>query len=140
MLSKIEALRKKPKYVRNMYAFWGAVGATSVIALVWATTLPSRVDVLADQEGVREEVSGFSAFVRDISASVQTSVANIRSGVAVYQAEEGAIADPVATEDSPLRFESYSTSTSTSTRQDLLRSAVERARFGEQSQTAPQER
>lgn len=123
-----------------MYAFWGAVGVTSVIALVWVTTLPSRVEVLADQDGVREEVSGFSAFVRDISASVQTSVANIRSGVAVYEAEEGVTADPEATEDSPLRFELYTASTSTSTRQDLLRSAVERARSDEQSETAPQER
>ncbi len=41
MLKKIESIRKKPKHIRNAYAFWVALAVTLIIALFWFTTLPA---------------------------------------------------------------------------------------------------
>lgn len=42
LLTKIEALRKEPRSVRNRYAFIIALSSTLVIALIWGISLPSR--------------------------------------------------------------------------------------------------
>jgi hypothetical protein len=52
MIEKIEALRKKPRHVRNRYAFWVAVLITLVIVGVWSLTLPARISHI---EGVQAE-------------------------------------------------------------------------------------
>lgn len=40
----LEELRKKPKSVRSLYAFWGAAGITSVIAGIWVLFLVINFD------------------------------------------------------------------------------------------------
>ncbi len=43
MLRHIEELRKKPKAVRNQYAFSIALSVTLLIVAVWAISLPARL-------------------------------------------------------------------------------------------------
>lgn len=43
MLRHIEELRKKPKAVRNQYAFTIALSLTLLIVAVWAISLPARL-------------------------------------------------------------------------------------------------
>lgn len=40
------SIRRKPRYVRAQYAFWGALIPTALIALLWVTTLPYRLQTV----------------------------------------------------------------------------------------------
>ncbi len=40
----IQNLKKKPKTIRNKYAFFGAIGITFVIAMFWATSFSVRFE------------------------------------------------------------------------------------------------
>ena len=48
----IDAIRRKPKHVREQYAFGGAVIFTAVVVGVWSLSLPARFAVVS--EGVSE--------------------------------------------------------------------------------------
>jgi cytoskeletal protein RodZ len=82
MLKKIESLREKPKAVRNRYAFGIALVCTGVIALVWATTLPSRLVTQEDPELVasaQEDVSYFSKAFSEVFSRAGEVVNTIRA-------------------------------------------------------------
>lgn len=56
----LDELRKKPRILRENYAFWGALLLTGLVAVVWLVSMPFRfsdVDVLVESEP-REEYSG----------------------------------------------------------------------------------
>ncbi len=60
----LKELREKPKAVRQFYAFWGAVGITSVIASVWLVALVVKVSYVAPEitEGTENTAGAFSQF------------------------------------------------------------------------------
>lgn len=80
LIEKIEALRKKPKAVRNRYAFSIALSTTLLIAIVWAVGVPARFDrvVMVNEEtnNNREEVSEQLMQLRELVAD---SVSDIKT-------------------------------------------------------------
>ncbi|OGG41630.1 hypothetical protein A2837_00590 [Candidatus Kaiserbacteria bacterium RIFCSPHIGHO2_01_FULL_46_22] len=61
----LEELRKKPKAVRNLYAFWGAVILTGLIALVWTLSLYAKfnkIDTPSFKEA-NDTTGAFSQFI-----------------------------------------------------------------------------
>jgi hypothetical protein len=59
--SLISRIRRRPKHVREQYAFFGAVIFTGLVAFVWAVSLPSRFEVSAPTADVTEASRPFSA-------------------------------------------------------------------------------
>lgn len=74
MLRFIEKTRKKPKEVKNQYAFFGAVGVTFVIAFFWSISLPSHFANFGnDVENYENETSGaFSQFFEEAKNNFAT--------------------------------------------------------------------
>lgn len=71
MLKWIEKTRKKPKAVRDQYAFFGALTVTGLIALVWFVSLPSHfADVEVAGEDERQAVGAFSRFLSDAKSNI----------------------------------------------------------------------
>ena len=62
MKGLLEKIKKKPKPVRDQYAFYGALGVTAIIATVWAISIPASLERLGQPEMVEQEESGSSAF------------------------------------------------------------------------------
>lgn len=82
MLNKIEAMRKKPKHVRNRHAFWIALCVTLLIALFWITTLPARFappQETGEIEQAREEMGNFSRSAKELFSRAFSAVASLRS-------------------------------------------------------------
>jgi len=61
----LEELRKKPKAIRNLYAFWGAVILTGIIALVWVLSLFAKFDKIETPsfKETNETTGAFSQFI-----------------------------------------------------------------------------
>jgi len=80
MLHYIESLRKKPKTLRNLYAFWGALLLTLLVTGVWSMSLPNKMaqmfnrDLLAEQA---KQPSQLLSGMKDIFTSMTASVQNV---------------------------------------------------------------
>lgn len=76
LLRWIEKTRKKPKAVRNQYAFVGAIAVTALIVVVWAVSLPTKIaKIAAEHEGTDiETVGAFSRFFNDAKQNFATAV------------------------------------------------------------------
>lgn len=61
----LDAIRRKPKHVREQYAFSGAVIFTSVVVGVWSLSLPARFAAVS--EGVNEAAPPAAPFAHLIS-------------------------------------------------------------------------
>lgn len=61
----LDELRKKPRAVRTLYAFWGALGITAVISFFWVVSLIIRLDSVDTKkiEEVGEATGAFSQFL-----------------------------------------------------------------------------
>jgi hypothetical protein len=72
LLEKIESIRKKPKEVRNRYAFWTAFLITFVIAAVWLASVPARLAGLTNTPLIEQEKvqGGFSRTFSNMKASL----------------------------------------------------------------------
>lgn len=107
LLRWIEQARKKPKAVRNRYAFVGAFVITSCITLVWAVSLPSQLAVInADEDKtVPEDSTGaFAKFFSEVKQNFATA----------YKSKDNAGADSAtSTEDTiePIMIPSLSPDT-----------------------------
>ena len=44
----LDELRRKPREVRRLYAFWGAAGITTLIASVWLVAMVAKISSLED--------------------------------------------------------------------------------------------
>jgi len=72
----LQELRKKPKNVREKYAFWGAFLVTAVIAIVWGISLSVQLGVfqettLSEETIQKPESSGaFSRSFSDVKDNV----------------------------------------------------------------------
>lgn len=86
MLKKLEALRKQPKHVRNRYAFWTAALVSIVIALFWATTLPTRFSAEdAPVVAAETDTKTFVQTLSEVSAHFKETFANLRTNVEYTQ-------------------------------------------------------
>jgi hypothetical protein len=80
MFTKLEALRKKPKHVRDRYAFWFASLATFCIAGVWATTLPAKFSTIMGVDVTTPvEVAEANSRWSDMLASVRAGISGLVS-------------------------------------------------------------
>ncbi len=50
MRNRLKALQKKPKHVRDRYAFFGATFVTLCLLGIWATTVPVKLATLTARE------------------------------------------------------------------------------------------
>ena len=87
MLKKIEALRKKPKNIRNRYAFWIATIATLVVVVVWGTTLPTRFAQTAENTSTSAGLDEFGNALGEISSNLSDTLNSVRSQAELYEAE-----------------------------------------------------
>jgi hypothetical protein len=76
MLKNIETIRKKPKEVRDRYAFWGAFFITFVIASFWLVSVPSRLSIFTNTQVVEKEKiqGGFSRSFSSLKASLLSGI------------------------------------------------------------------
>lgn len=58
----LEELRKKPKGLKEAYAFWGAAIFTGLVAIVWLASLPVRFSAIDTAEQVENQAETNSAF------------------------------------------------------------------------------
>ena len=93
LLKWIEETRKKPKVVRNQYAFFGAVAVTSCIVGVWMLSLPTHFASIDDKYEDRDnDTSGlFSNFIGDMKSQFAASFTS-RLGDAEDVSDEKAVA------------------------------------------------
>lgn len=108
MLRKIEALRKQPKHVRNRYAFWIALCATGVIALVWSLSLPAR---FADESTAKVasdsgEVGTFKRTLQKIGALTVENLKQMRASIEYTKEDQGVSTTSVETIDLDALFAS----------------------------------
>ncbi|MEX0917797.1 MAG: hypothetical protein WDZ93_01440 [Candidatus Paceibacterota bacterium] len=106
-------IRKKPRHVRQQFAFWYAIGATSVIALVWGVSLQYRLaDTLDTDSTVDDEYTGaFSQFLGD----AKDNFANIFSAVGTTTPEEEANSATSTPTTTPFELTPRATSSASST-------------------------
>ena len=114
----IDAIRRKPKHVREQYAFGGAVIFTAVVVGVWSLSLPARFAVVS--EGVSEAKppaapfahligqvkEGFSRF-KTVSQEVKETVLEATSTEPIMALPEATATTtlydiPTTTESTPL--------------------------------------
>ncbi len=75
----LQELRQKPKHVREKYAFWGAIGTTAVIALIWGLSLSAKFNNLdtknieAVQTDNQESSGAFSRSFSDAKNSMASA-------------------------------------------------------------------
>jgi hypothetical protein len=73
------SVRKKPKEVRNQYAFWIALTVTTVIAVPWFFGLPGQ---LASNSFTNESEPIFSSFFKEVGGrfgEVTESIEGVRN-------------------------------------------------------------
>jgi hypothetical protein len=70
MIEKIEALREKPRHVRNLYAFWIALSITLVIVGIWSMTLPARISNIEGKQAGEPEVADQSPALSEKLGSI----------------------------------------------------------------------
>lgn len=75
----LDELRKKPKHVRAQYAFFSAVGVTSVIGLVWLVSLSVRMDMSpVIQESQTKQSGAFSQFYDGLKGNLANSISALK--------------------------------------------------------------
>ncbi|OGG85704.1 hypothetical protein A2392_02795 [Candidatus Kaiserbacteria bacterium RIFOXYB1_FULL_46_14] len=82
----LEELRKKPKGIRNLYAFWGAAILTLVIGFVWVLSLSTKFDKIdtSSFKEVGDTTGAFSQFIKKtkLRFSNDTSTTTVESSEA----------------------------------------------------------
>jgi len=75
----LDEIRKKPQYVKQGYAFWGALLVTTIVVVVWIFSLTIRfeeVDIYTESESNIDTTGAFSQFwgeLKSKAGSVWTS-------------------------------------------------------------------
>jgi len=72
----LDSIRSKPKAARKQIAFAGAFVATSVVALVWVSTLPQRYQMVP-VDAVVAESSEATGLMRQFFSGVREQVAAV---------------------------------------------------------------
>lgn len=89
MLRKIEALRKKSPEVRNRYAFWIAFAFTAVIAVFWAVSMSSQLEVITGKATESKKTEGsISRTFTNMKAFVSNGLNQVQEIQEVYEDSE----------------------------------------------------
>ncbi|MFT5037353.1 MAG: hypothetical protein ACI9VM_000933 [Candidatus Azotimanducaceae bacterium] len=81
MMGFIENLRKKPKVVRNQYAFFGAAIFTLAIALVWAVSIPAKLATIGgESEEDQDNKGAFSQFLSEAKDNFAAAFESVKVG------------------------------------------------------------
>lgn len=126
MIEKIESLRKKPRQVRNQYAFWIALLVTLVIVGVWSLTLPDRFsdiegrtespDVVENSNEIRERLGALFSNAKEALSALKDQASTTdtdTTGEPVREDIDFKALLASSSEQQALRNASTSTSTST---------------------------
>ncbi len=114
----IDAIRRKPKHVREQYAFGGAVIFTAVVVGVWSLSLPARFAVVSESVSeakppaapfthlIGQVKEGFSRF-KTVSQEVKETVLEATSTEPIMALPEATATMtlydiPTTTESAPL--------------------------------------
>ncbi|OIP77532.1 MAG: hypothetical protein AUK16_01655 [Parcubacteria group bacterium CG2_30_44_11] len=100
MFAKLDELRKKPKHVRNRYAFWLATIFTLCVAGVWVTTLPTRLALITSTAAgtvSTAEVRTLGSRWSSMTAAVRSSFNRSRIASAVVESTPNQIASSTPT-------------------------------------------
>jgi len=83
MLKWIEKTRKKPKAVRDQYAFFGALVLTGIIVVGWSFSLPARLESLTQQseDDTQDSQSAFGQFFKNAKEQAAAAFDAGRSAV-----------------------------------------------------------
>lgn len=95
MLKKIESLRKKPKHVRNQYAFWIAFIFTSFVVIVWVVSLPEKFSINSERSD--EDSEELSKFM-DMFGNIQNDVSDTFKDIQEQTKELQAVSEATSTE------------------------------------------
>ena len=82
----LDELRKKPKSTRDQYAFLGAIGITSVIAVIWLVSL--SVQFSSETQIVRSETEATSGAFSRVFSDAKTQIAEVFSTLRPPQESE----------------------------------------------------
>ena len=85
----LEDIRKKPKPVRDQYAFFSALAITAVIAGVWALSIPARFSETAiSADGIEEQTGAFSKYFGELKDGAANVIDSIKGESELIEAEE----------------------------------------------------
>lgn len=100
----LEELRKKPKGIRNLYAFWGAAILTVIIGGVWLLSLSTKFDKIdtSSFKEVGDSTGAFSQFIKKtkLRFSNDTSTTTVESSEAPLETATTSPQDTVPSESS----------------------------------------
>lgn len=67
----LESVRKKPKTVKNQYAFFGAAAVVSLVAMIWLVSLPGHFAAInVDNSPEKEAAGAFARFFGEAKANL----------------------------------------------------------------------
>ena len=108
MLKKIESLRKRPKHVRNQYAFYGAVLVTGIIIVFWVVSIPAKFQQVEVVQDDSDSDGGFARAFQDLKSNfatvVETTKTEVIDTISVATSTEEAGADTRYTIDIEAMF------------------------------------
>ena len=77
----VRAVRKKPKAVKDRYAFWSAAVLTGIVATVWMTSLTSGIQPVVEVETESAQLPNESTSLGDMVGELREEVANLSDSV-----------------------------------------------------------
>lgn len=102
----LEELRKKPLFLKEAYAFWGAVAVTALIAAVWLVNLSARFSETASSpSSVSGSSSAFGQFFGQLKSNITASWQQRTSpadSVSADQDDEAAALTAASSTDTPV--------------------------------------
>lgn len=93
MLKKIEELRKRPKHVRDRYAFVSALVFTSAVAMIWVVSLPARFSETPEVGLADDQNGSFSRALEDVQGQMANVFGGLGEELNSLQEESAAISD-----------------------------------------------
>lgn len=132
-----KTIQRKTKSERNQYAFWYAVGITSVIALVWVVSLQYRLDTNVDSDTIVSDTQN-GAFARFWSETKQ-NFASVFEAMSETSKEDVSALSTVSTsenatstlQESRTPFTLTPRATTTSPRSVLIGTSTQSSNFSE---------
>lgn len=98
----LDELRRKPKDVRNSYAFFGAATITAIIALIWLISVHTRLTNSGEVISVDDKTQGvFSEFFGQVKSNAANTLDGFKNGYESVTEEPAS--DPVRQEIAPTK-------------------------------------
>lgn len=85
----LDELRRKSPYVKQSYAFWGAVGVTSLVVVGWVASLPVRfgnLNTVLDGEAMNQTAGGVTEILDDLKGFKEGASEAFRAATATSSA------------------------------------------------------